>query len=131
MVQGPQQNYDRTLFTLLVGRQKCAIEDCSRFWDHMFKITQNRKKNGPGPSENHDRKLFTLLAGRQKCAIVHCSRFWDHMFKIAQNRQKTGLGVLNNSRSETVHTSGRRAKTVKNNEFSDFLKALDKFFFGF
>ena len=83
--------------TVLAGRRKFTIVHCSRFWDHMFKITQNRQKNGPGPSENHDRKLFTLLAGPRKFTIVHCSRFWDHMFKIAQTRKKTGLvGPANN-----------------------------------
>ena len=79
--------------TVLAGRRKFTIVHCSRFWDHMLKIAQNRQKSGPGSSKNHDRKLFTLLAGRRKFTIVHCSRFWDHMFKIAQNRKKLVWGV--------------------------------------
>ena len=92
VVQGSSKNHDRKLFTLLVGRQKFTCVHCSRFWDHMFKIVQNRQKSCPGSSKNYDRKLFTLLAGRQKFTSVHCSRFWDHMSKIAQNRQKCGPG---------------------------------------
>ena len=51
LIQGPQKImivHDRTLFTLLAGRRKFTIVHCSRFWDHMFKITQNRKKSGLG-----------------------------------------------------------------------------------
>ena len=62
--------------TVLTGRRKFTIVHCPRFWDHMFKITQNRKKLVWGVRKNsrskivhasgrsskiHDRTLFTLL----------------------------------------------------------------------
>ena len=119
------KNHDRTLFTLLAGRRKCAIVHCSRFWDHMFKIAQNRQKSGPGSSTNYDRTLFTRLACRRKSTIVHCSRFWPVVenvrsyivhaagttcLKMVKTPTKTGLGVLENSRSKIVHASGWSSK---------------------